>query len=646
MIAKHVPLEKLKKGSFDRLVQYLTGTRGKNERVGEIRVSNCQDADPQMAVLEVLNTQAQNTRSAADRTYHLIVSFRIGEQPDAATLEAIEERICNELGFEGHQRVSVVHHDTDNLHVHIAINKIHPTRYTIHEPFRAYRTLATLCSGLEDELGLQKDNHQARKCSAENRADDMERHADLESLIGWVQRTCKDQLKAATSWAQLHATLAQHGLRLQGRANGLVIAAEDGTMVKASSVAREFSRPKLELRLGPYQAAQDSRTSRRYLDGSARPGKEQQTTVTQCYERRPLASRFDTNALYAQYRVAQAASRTMRAAEWDRVRAQKQRLIDAAKTQARLQRAVLRLAPLPRAARKLAYAVARHSLRVEIARLHRRYQVQRQEIYRKHRPRQWADWLRNEAQSGNEAALAVLRSRTGRRGAPIDGVGGQQASHALLMDGRDSVTKKGTVIYRIGTSALRDDGDRIRVSRGADMDVMAAALRLATIRFGQRLTVAGSDAFREMTAKVAADRNMALTFADVALEHRRQQLAVSAPECAGESATPTRAPRPASGRSSTGVSALDKYITEREQRRAIVSDIPKHVRYTALNAGAAEYAGCRHVDGQILALLKRDDEVMVLAVDDATARRLRRLRLGAQVGVNAQGVIGKKGRSR
>jgi hypothetical protein len=94
------------------------------------------------------------------------------------------------------------------------------------------------------------------------------------------------------------------------------------------------------------------------------------------------------------------------------------------------------------------------------------------------------------------------------------------------------------------------------------------------------------------------------------------------------------------------VTAADKYISEREQKRVKGFDIPKHERYTADNAGPALYAGIRRVDGQMLALLKRGDAVMVLEVDDATAQRLKRLPLGAQVGMNAQGVIRKKGRSR
>ena len=83
-------------------------------------------------------------RCETDKTYHLILSFRAGEEPDAKVLERVEQRICEGLGYAEHQRISAVHHDTDNIHVHLAINKIHPSRLTLHSPFRDYKTLNLL----------------------------------------------------------------------------------------------------------------------------------------------------------------------------------------------------------------------------------------------------------------------------------------------------------------------------------------------------------------------------------------------------------------------------------------------------------------------------------------------------------------------
>ena len=58
------------------------------------------------------------------------------------------------------------------------------------------------------EFGLERDNHASRKRGGEGRAADMEQIAGLESMIGWVRRTCGDEIKAADSWQALHATMA------------------------------------------------------------------------------------------------------------------------------------------------------------------------------------------------------------------------------------------------------------------------------------------------------------------------------------------------------------------------------------------------------------------------------------------------------
>jgi hypothetical protein len=386
MIAKHIAMNAATKSSFARLVRYLTDAQGKEVRTGAVRISNCVSDSAEVAALEVLNTQAMNTRSAADKTYHLIISFRSDEHPDAATLAAIEDRLCDGLGFAGHQRVSVVHDDTDNLHLHVAINKIHPTRYTIQEPFRAYQVLAKLCDRLENELHLQKDNHTPRQVGAENRASDMEHHAGIESLLGWVKRECKDQMLGAQSWEQLHAALAENGLRIHPRANGLVITAADGTTVKASSVGREFSKPKLELRFGPFLAAPEQQIARK-------PARR--------YQKQPLASGVDTTKLYARYQATQAEALDCRAREREQAHARKERRIEAAKRSVQLKRAALKLASMPRPAKNLMYNALTHAMDEEIAAIKGLYQGERQAIDRQHRRSQWTDWLRREAEMGD-----------------------------------------------------------------------------------------------------------------------------------------------------------------------------------------------------------------------------------------------------
>jgi hypothetical protein len=801
VIAKHVPMNSAKKSDFAGLVKYINDAQSKQERVRHVCITNCHSEQAEIAVLEVLNTQAQNKRSAADKTYHLIVSFRAGEFPDNTILKAIEERICAGLGFAVHQRIRVVHSDTDNLHMHIAINKIHPERHTIHEPFNAYHTLGKLCDKLENEYGLEKDNHKASKVGSENRADDMERHAAVESLIGWIKRECKAQMHEAASWKALHEVLQRHGLHIHERANGLVITTENGTSVKVSSVDRQFSKPHLETRLGRFE------THVMPHSGDA---------PTKRYEKQPMHSNVDTAELYKRYKAARQTALSSRELAWDLARDRKSRSIEDAKRMGRLKRAAIKMLDAPRTAKRLMYFAASETLRNDIEKIHYKYLKERQEIHQQFQRLAWADWLKREATGGDLDALAVLRARqTGNRkiGNTVASAGpGKRMDPGAKPD---SITKKGTFIYHVGSSAVRDDGDRLLVSQGSDQTALVAALHFAIERYGSRIAVNGSSDFKEQVAQAAVVANLFIKFDDGAIEHRRHELAntlinreskhdihngsggdalgrrpdhgsdaggeravtrarrfaqgakpnargasqtappetrhgmrdlselgmvqldhrpevllprdvpgdverqgaesdhrmrrpvhrtrleteMPAPMSGGASRKPNvarigyappptskdrllplsqlgaiaignsqqgprtsssallsahltspaadlRASKPVTGLSTPAIAAAEKYAIEREQKRRIGFDIPKHKPFTFTHPLLATYAGMRKIDGQHLALFKVGDEVMVLPVDHAMAQRLRRLSLGAKLSVSQGGAIKPKGRSR
>ncbi len=317
----------VKKSNFAELVEYMTDGQGKEERIGDVSVTNCQSDRVDATILEVINTQGKNTRATSDKTFHLLVSFPPGEEPDREVLKAIERTLCDGIGFGGHQRVSALHTDTDSLHLHIAINKIHPTRYTIYEPYNVYHTLGVFCEKLEHEYGLTLVNHTSKNTLSEDHATDMEHHAGIESLLGWIKRECLDQIQAAQSWEALHRVMQANGLSLHERGNGLVIKALDGTTVKASSVGRDFSKTKLEAKFGAFEPSTEQ-------GSSGRPTKN--------YEQKPLRSRVDTAGLYTRYKHEMSAMNPLRAVELSRAIQRKKRLIEDAKRSGRFKRATLR----------------------------------------------------------------------------------------------------------------------------------------------------------------------------------------------------------------------------------------------------------------------------------------------------------------
>jgi hypothetical protein len=727
MIAKHVAMKSVKKSDFAELVKYMTDEQEKNERIGFVSVTNCQSDRPDAAVLEIINTQGKNTRAESDKTFHLVVSFRAGERPDDTVLKEIEVKICDGLGYGDHQRVSVVHHDTDNLHIHIAINKIHPTRYTILDPYYSHKVLGQLCGKLEQEYGLTQDNHKANKVGSENRAFDMEHHAGVESLLGWIKRECLDQIQAATSWAEIHRALQENGLELKERGNGLVITNQDGLMVKASSVARELSKGKLEAKFGTFAPSS-------YTDAE-KPKRS--------YEARPVRSRIDTTLLFARYKTEQQGMGENRTKEWKITRDHRNRLIEEAKRSAKLKRAATKLMGNSRAEKKLLYSLTSTALRNKVKNINEQYRQDKETLFKKYQPQQWADWLRRKATEGDTEALAALRAREAAQGLKGNVVGADR-SRQMMSDvkaNQDSITKKGTIIYRVGASAIRDDGDKLKVSREATKDGLVAALRMAMERYGNHITVNGTADFKERIVRAAVSSNIPVTFADAALERRRQSLLSSNNQPENKHDSPNKqgrrtgsgisgvgsvgaatsrtaesvinginrfgfaskpnisrigtAPPPearnglrnlsnvpvvriasgskvllpgnvphhleqqgnqpdnklrrnvfGSGSVTAGLAAADKYIAEREKTRFKVLDIPKYTRYNYDADGVTAFAGTRQVDGQLLALLKRSEEIMVLPIDDATARRLKRIAVGDTVTVTADGSIKTKGRSR
>lgn len=737
MIAKHVPMRTLGKSNFGELASYITDAQSKDHRLGQIRVTNCEAATLPAAIEEVLATQHMNTRAKGDKTYHLLIGFPPGESPAAEVLSEIENRVCAALGYGEHQRISAVHNDTDHLHIHIAINKIHPKRGTMHEPFQSYRTLGDICTTLEEELGLQRVNHISRRTLSEGRAADMEQHSGIESLVGWIKRECLEEIRGAMSWAGLHQVMRDNGLELRERGNGLVVEASDGTTIKASTLARDLSKPALEGRLGPFEASAERKADK----------------PKRSYQKAPVRIRIDTTELYARYKDEQKNLTAARAEALDKARRRKDRAVEDAKRANRLRRATIKVVDSKGVSKKMLYSQASTALRSSLDAIHAEYTKEREKLYQGFQRRTWADWLKSEAMQGNPQALTALRARDAAKGLQGRTLTGQGEAHGSTSQEIDNITKKGTIIYRAGQTAVRDDGDKLQVSRENDQRGLQAALRMAAERYGSRITVTGDAEFKARIIHAAVDGRLSITFADPGLERRRQELLTQKEQAnvrtdranqrhergrsdrrstgrAGSGAvTNNNAARARAGRAAPGgdgrlaagsglagkpdvgrvgrnpppqsqhrlrtlsalglvqlagrsevllprdvsrhleqqgtqsdnqlrrnlfgsgvkpeaVAAAEKYISERESKRAKGFDIPKHSRYTD-GAGGLSFAGVRNVDGQTLALLKRDETVMVLPIDQATARRLSRIAVGDPVSVTPRGSIKtSKGRSR
>ena len=253
--------------SWTRLNAYILGSGHAGEKVAWARVTNCRTDDPGWAVKEILATQAHNARSRSDKNYHLVVSFPEGEKPSREQMEDIEDQLCAAIGFEAHQRVSAVHQNTDNWHLHVAINKVHPTTFRNAMPVRDHYRLQEACANLEIRHGLTRDAHTVdprqgadrRQRKARGRAADFEAQHGGKSFGTWVREQAAAALLAARDsgkgWPELHRVAASCNLEIKPRGAGLVIGHRGDVRlhVKASDVDRGLSIQALTGALGPYE---------------------------------------------------------------------------------------------------------------------------------------------------------------------------------------------------------------------------------------------------------------------------------------------------------------------------------------------------------------------------------------------------------
>jgi len=529
MIAKAIAMKVAEKSHFSKLVAYITDAQDTTFRIGEVSVTNCYSDGHNDAIYEVLNTQMQNRRATSDKTYHLIVSFRAGEEVSPETLQAIEAELCTGLGFKEHQRISAVHQDTENLHIHIAINKVHPVKHTLHTPFRDYKILAKLCAHLEQQYGLEVDNHSSQRNHTAGRARDMERHSGVESLISWIQQKALDAIKQASTWAELHAALYENGLSIKPRANGLALSTLDESIgVKASSVARELSKGKLEQRLGTFQSADEQSLStitvKQRYDRAALTINP--VTPEQSEQLKKIKKPITSTDLYNLYQSERLDSTVIRIEALQKARTQHQADIQQVKDKAASKRLWLKALIQPGINKKLLLALTGKSLQADIKRINADYRQQRQSLYAQNRRFTWLDWLQQQATQGNPNALQILRQR--QSNAEVKGnylVGIKTPSeHFAPQQSTAKVTKKGTVFYLHNKAVIKDDGNRFHVAADADQAILTSALIYAMNRHGYQLSIQGNDLFQENVVRASVKAGLNISFDQDHLEQRRVQL--------------------------------------------------------------------------------------------------------------------------
>lgn len=496
---------------WTRTADYIMDVKGDGEKLAWFAISNCQSETPAEAISEILLTQSENVRSKNDKTYHLVISFREGEQVTREQMKSIEESICNGLGFEGHQRLSACHINTENTHLHIAVNKVHPETHRCVEPYYPYLKLNDLCRELEMVHGLEKDNRIVEGNSREN-VSQMETHSGEQSLLGWIKETIDPVLKDCKNWEEMHSTLANFGLVIKPRGAGLVIATQDGQMaVKASSVNRSLSLKVLTSKLGEFQASNTLSSQYKAL-----------------YERKPGQTFHNSSALYADYKRQQDSVWMVRKKLKSFQANERKQFMDDLKQWHITSRNAIKRSKESPAVKQAAYQQIALERNEKLKQNRAAQKEHREATYKAYPIQTWQSFLMKSAEEGNTQALEVLRYRKRRQEHISKAIFTAQdidaAKHIVLKEYKPYVRKNGDLVYRVSDGGVvTDEMHHVRVDENTT-GAAFLALNIAAERFkDQPLEVKGEEAFKQEVVQLAVHYDYVITFSDSAMELERQR---------------------------------------------------------------------------------------------------------------------------
>lgn len=490
------------------------------------------------------------------------------------------------LDFQECPAIWSMHRDTEHDHVHLVINRVHPTKFTaLSVPWRDFLILDRAMRELELELGFGRAQgpyvtletpdgprivRMSRKERDERgllsepdaprisvRAQRAEQNLHGASFQRWIAAAPAAALQAVVqardaSWRDVHDELARFGCAMQPKGSGLVVTTtlSSGRVLaaKASLMGRWARKASLERRLGPYEAATERRDGRiavqsktyeqfmmreRLADAGPNLGDDDPKRLAR------RAARADARRkLVERFALEQAQARVQRTRQWQTLRERHERERRALFEAHREQRGRVRMAArTQRVDGRIALSLWAFRAAAQREAMQRRHRSERRDLTQQlPRSEVWRRWLERQALAGDEAAKAALRGiryRAQRNRQREDAIEGEEVTEQLVFTvaslRAEVDAARLIVIYRRadGVEVFRDTGPRIVMRDGSDAS-LEAALRVAAQKYAGRVRLTGSERFRDRGARMATRLGIAVENAElqvVAARDERQRLA-------------------------------------------------------------------------------------------------------------------------
>jgi hypothetical protein len=243
------------------------GVRPTKEKCTHWAAVNFATGDQLDDLIREMSETATAPCRGGDPIEHFVLSWRPGEKPTDEQVDKAVRMMLERMELTDHQAVWAMHEDRQHIHVHAVINRVHPYTERLTEINKGFivEALHQAVAVIEHEQGWAAeknaryrivDGKPTRIAAAVEKPRQLTPAAfrdELRTGKPSAQRLAQSvDLSAATNWTEAHAAFAKAGCRYVLKDNGAVFIVGD-KVVKASTVSRAFSRPKLERQFGPFE---------------------------------------------------------------------------------------------------------------------------------------------------------------------------------------------------------------------------------------------------------------------------------------------------------------------------------------------------------------------------------------------------------
>lgn len=502
------------------------------------------------AASEMNGVARQNSR-VKDPVYHFILSWPEDEKPNDDLIFSSARHAIRGMGMGQHQYVASIHRDTDNVHVHVAVNRVHPLTFKVADIHNDADRMQKISREIELKFNFKVDNGSWVRDSNNNivrakmgykkaprGAAGLEHFADKESLYSYAVTHCRRDINAMfrnknTTWEGIHDVFNRAGLQLETYGKGMVIRDvfnPSQVPIKASRLHTSMTLSRLEKKIGPYQPSTSS--SEKIAATHTHP------IYNELLHKRDRGAREERRLARAEARQQLKDDYQVYRKSWRKPDLNAAARFRDIATEFREKKNRVRTGHNDPHMRKLMYNVVEFEREKAMAGLRLQLKAEREALREsgQWRPMNYRTWTEKEALTGRQAAVSQLRGWAYREGRQHrTPVRSEYLIHcaiaddtaALRVDGfKRHIHRDGVVSYtQNGVVGMVDHGDKVEVfdphaKGGLHTDT---AVDMVSWKSGEHIRYEGPGLFKESAINATIKHNLVHPDAPVIISDSSQR---------------------------------------------------------------------------------------------------------------------------